>query len=139
MTIEEVSTKAVAYQGRSSGPESAQVSAEAPEGGAAAVESEKGAQSKPAANEDGANIRTEDPNASAAVSTESLKKAVEELNKNAKNSEAIFGIHDATNRLTIKIVDKDTKKVIKEYPPEKSLDMIAKVWEMAGLMVDEKG
>ena len=30
------------------------------------------------------------------------------------------------------------KEVIKEYPPEKTLDMIAKVWEMAGIMVDEK-
>jgi flagellar protein FlaG len=67
-----------------------------------------------------------------------LKKAVEEINKNVHNSEAIFGIHEKTNRVTIKIVDKETKKVIKEYPPEKTLDMIAKVWEMAGIMVDEK-
>ena len=64
-----------------------------------------------------------------------IKKAIDEK---AMNSEAIFGIHEATNRVTIKIVDKDTKKVIKELPPEKTLDMIAKVWEMAGLMVDEK-
>ena len=34
--------------------------------------------------------------------------------------------------------DKDTKEVLKEYPPEKTLDMIAKVWEVAGLLVDEK-
>jgi flagellar protein FlaG len=67
-----------------------------------------------------------------------IKKAVEDINKKANNSEAIFGIHEATNRVTIKIVDKDTKKVIKELPPEKTLDMIAKVWELAGLMVDEK-
>lgn len=67
-----------------------------------------------------------------------LKKAVEDINKKAVNSEAIFGIHEATNRVTIKIIDKDTKKVIKELPPEKTLDMIAKVWELAGLMVDEK-
>ena len=67
-----------------------------------------------------------------------IKKAVEDINKKAVNSEAIFGIHEATNRVTIKIVDKDTKKVIKELPPKKTLDMIAKVWEMAGLMVDEK-
>ena len=53
-------------------------------------------------------------------------------------SEAIFGIHEATNRVTIKIVDKDTKEVIKELPPEKTLDMIAKAWELAGLLVDEK-
>ena len=54
------------------------------------------------------------------------------------NSEAIFGIHDETNRVTIKIVDKESKEVIKEFPPEKTLDMIAKVWEMAGILVDEK-
>ena len=67
-----------------------------------------------------------------------IKKAIDDINKKAMNSEAIFGIHEATNRVTIKIVDKDTKKVIKELPPEKTLDMIAKVWEMAGLMVAEK-
>jgi len=67
-----------------------------------------------------------------------IKKAVDEINKKAHNSEAVFGIHEATNRVTIKIVDKDTKKVLKEYPPEKTLDMIAKVWEMAGLLVDQK-
>ena len=67
-----------------------------------------------------------------------IRKAVDEINKKAHNSEAVFGIHDATNRVTIKIVDKDTMKVLKEYPPEKTLDMIAKVWEMAGLLVDQK-
>lgn len=77
-------------------------------------------------------------NTTVSPGTEAMKKAVEEINRNARNSEAVFGIHDATNRVTIKIIDKDTKKVLKEYPPEKTLDMIAKVWEMAGLMVDEK-
>ena len=69
---------------------------------------------------------------------EQLKRAVEEINKKANNSEAVFGVHEDTNRITIKIVDKESKEVIKEFPPEKTLDMIAKVWEMAGLMVDEK-
>lgn len=72
------------------------------------------------------------------VQNEKIKKAVEDINKKSSNSEAIFGIHDATNRVTIKIIDKTTRDVIKEFPPEKTLDMIAKVWEMAGLMVDEK-
>ena len=53
---------------------------------------------------------------------EQIKKAVEKLNKNMmSHSEAVFGIHEATNRVTIKIIDKDTKKVIKELPPEKTL------------------
>ena len=69
---------------------------------------------------------------------EAIKKVVENINKNMNNSEAVFGIHEGTNRVTIKIVDKETKKVIKELPPEKTLDMIAKVWEMAGILVDEK-
>lgn len=67
-----------------------------------------------------------------------LKKAVSDLNKQMSNSEAIFGIHEETNRVTIKIVDKSTKEVIKEFPPEETLDMIAKVWEVAGILVDEK-
>jgi flagellar protein FlaG len=75
---------------------------------------------------------------SAAQRKDQIKKAVDEINKKANNSEAIFGIHEATNRVTIKLVDKETKEVIKELPPEKTLDMIAKVWEMAGLLVDEK-
>lgn len=70
---------------------------------------------------------------------EQIKKAVEELNKKINaNSEAVFGVHEETNRVTIKIVDKNTKEVIKEVPPEKTLDMIAKVWEIAGILVDEK-
>lgn len=68
-----------------------------------------------------------------------VKRAVEEVNRKAKNSELIFGIHDATNRVTIKVVDKGTKEVIREFPPEETLDMIAKVWELAGIMIDERG
>lgn len=67
-----------------------------------------------------------------------IKKAVEDINRKANNSEAIFGIHEGTNRVTIKLVDRNTKEVIRELPPEKTLDMIAKIWEMAGLMVDER-
>lgn len=69
---------------------------------------------------------------------EQIRKAVEQLNKKMNNSEAVYGIHDGTNRITIKIVDKETKETIKELPPEQTLDMIAKVWELAGMLVDEK-
>ncbi len=69
----------------------------------------------------------------------SVKRAVEEVNRKAKSSELIFGIHDATNRVTIKVIDKGTREVIREFPPEETLDMIAKVWELAGIMIDERG
>ncbi len=72
------------------------------------------------------------------ANNEQIRKAVEKLNKSMSHSEAVFGIHEDTHRVTIKIVDRNTKEVIKELPPEKTLDMIAKVWELAGMMVDEK-
>ena len=85
-------------------------------------------------NGDGNNVREQGQ-----ASNEQIRQAVEKINKEAQyNGEAVFGIHDETNRVTIKIVDKTTKEVIKEFPPEKTLDMIAKVWEMAGIMVDER-
>lgn len=71
---------------------------------------------------------------------EHLKKMIAEMNKkiNNSNEEAVFGVHEETNRIMIKILDKDTKEVIKEFPPEKTLDMIARLWEMAGILVDER-
>ena len=74
------------------------------------------------------------------LNPEQIKKAVEDVNKKItnQNSELQFGIHEGTNRITIKVIDKETKKVIKELPPEKTLDMIAKAWELEGIMVDER-
>ncbi len=34
--------------------------------------------------------------------------------------------------------DTKTNEVIAEFPPKKIQDMIAKMWELAGLFVDEK-
>lgn len=72
--------------------------------------------------------------------SEQLKKAIMEMNRriNNSNEEAVVGVHEDTNRIMIKIMDKETKEVIKEFPPEKTLDMIARIWEMAGILVDEK-
>jgi flagellar protein FlaG len=73
------------------------------------------------------------------ITSNEVKKIISEINaKLNKNTEAVFGIHEKTNRITIKIIDKDSKEIIKEIPPEKTLEMIAKIWEVAGLLVDEK-
>ena len=74
----------------------------------------------------------------APMNDESIKQAMKELSKKQANFTSEFGIHEKTHRVTVKIVDKQTKEVIKELPPEKTLDMIAKMWEYAGLIVDEK-
>lgn len=85
--------------------------------------------------EDSGKENSEESNAQ---SQEKMKKAVEDLNKRMPHTACQFSIHEATNRIMIKIVDKDTKEVIKEVPPEKTLDLIEKAWELAGVLVDEK-
>lgn len=139
MAIEAIKT-GVTYQGSTAQTESkSSVSNTAGVSAAAEQTEQNGTGSSPAvpdetAEHDGKVEQEEKQTAG----SKQIRKAIDEINKKAVNSEAIFGIHDKTNRVMIKIIDKDTKKVIKEYPPEKTLDMIAKVWEMAGLMVDEK-
>lgn len=77
-------------------------------------------------------------NQDAQPSNEQIKKAVSDLNKKMNNTACQFGINEELNRVTIKIIDKDTKEVIKEFPAEETLEMIEKAWELAGIMVDEK-
>ena len=91
-----------------------------------------------ASDKDGKEHSFNNQEQQSSMNAKKIKEAVEEMNKKMANSEAQFGIHEATNRVTIKIVDKQPKEIIKELPPEKTLDMIAKVWEMAGILVDEK-
>ncbi|MFV0341936.1 MAG: flagellar protein FlaG [Anaerocolumna sp.] len=49
-----------------------------------------------------------------------------------------YTYNDEVNRISIKVVDSETSKVIKEIPPEEALESIQKIWEVAGLLVDEK-
>jgi flagellar protein FlaG len=38
----------------------------------------------------------------------------------------------------VKVINSDTNEIIREIPPEKTLDLVAKMWEMAGIIVDER-
>ena len=139
MGIEAIKGAAMTYQGSSSTAEVKAEVVEKVEKAEVAQASENIAKETMAMNAKEVSADTSANNAGIQQTEDSaIKKAVEEINKKSKNSEAKFGFHDDTNRVTIKIVDKETQKVIKEFPPEKTLDMIARVWEMAGLMVDEK-
>jgi flagellar protein FlaG len=67
-------------------------------------------------------------------------KAIERANKalEGRSTSFEFSIHKKTKQISIKVLDKDTGEVIREIPPEKTLDMVAKMWEMAGILVDER-
>lgn len=72
------------------------------------------------------------------VNVDKLKKVMEQAIASMPHSDAKFGVHDKTNRIIIKLVDRETQEVIKEIPPEKTLDLLAKRMELAGVMVDER-
>ncbi len=78
------------------------------------------------------------------IASDKVKAAVDDLNKKVrqpsviKHTQLSFKYHEDTNRISITVTDSDTDEVIREIPPEKALDMLAKAWEMAGLLVDER-
>ena len=138
MGIEAIKGAGMSYQASVSAPEVKAEAAHKVEVAEAPQVSEKIAKDTMAMNTKEVSADGGGNSANPQAEESAIKKAVEEINKKAKNSSAVFGIHEGTNRVTIKLVDKQTKEVIKEFPPDKTLDMIARVWEMAGLMVDEK-
>lgn len=72
------------------------------------------------------------------ASKEQVQKAVQEINKKANGVTAVFGVDDESNRVYIKIVDKESDKTIVQYPAEETLKLINKVWDQEGFTVDEK-
>ncbi|WP_424766659.1 flagellar protein FlaG [Paenibacillus sp. sgz302251] len=74
------------------------------------------------------------------VSDEQIVKAIERAIKAAegKTTSLEFNVHEKTKMIAVKVLDRDSGQVIREIPPEKTLDFVAKLWEMAGILIDEK-
>jgi len=85
------------------------------------------AQSAPAGEQDAEFQKTMD---------ESIKQANKSLANYDRQIER--EIHSVTKVVMYKIRDTKTNEVIAEYPPKKIQDMIAKMWELAGLFIDQK-
>jgi len=49
-----------------------------------------------------------------------------------------FSIHEKTKQIMVKIIDVKNDEVIREIPPEKILDLVAAIWEVSGIIVDER-
>ena len=74
------------------------------------------------------------------VSEKVIINAIEKVNKamTGTNRKFEYSIHEKTREVMVKVVDTDTNEVVREIPPEKILDLVAKLLEMAGLIVDER-
>jgi len=74
------------------------------------------------------------------IGSHQVINAIEMANKSyvSKYTRLEFGVHEQTKHITVKVYDKETDELIREIPPEKILDMVAKMWELAGILVDDK-
>lgn len=74
------------------------------------------------------------------IDDEMLQKSVEQANKSLENYNRYIerSVHEKTKAVMYVMKDSKTDEVIREFPPKKIQDMIAKMWELAGLFVDEK-
>ena len=49
-----------------------------------------------------------------------------------------YSRHEGTGTMMLKVLNRDTHEIIREIPPEKILDIVAAIWDMAGIIVDKK-
>lgn len=75
-----------------------------------------------------------------AISEKMLIQTIEKANKElvVANRALEFSVHEKTKEIIVKVIDVETKEVIREIPSEKILDMLANILEIAGILVDER-
>lgn len=95
---------------------------------------------KSSADVTGISEEQEKENGKAGMGKKVAKSVVDTANDLLKTNRtsARLKYHEATKQVSIKIVDDVTQEVIKEIPPEKSIEMLEKMLEMTGILVDEK-
>lgn len=71
---------------------------------------------------------------------EQLIKAIDRAVKALEGPNTTFevSVHKQTNSIMVKVLNKNTGELIREIPPEKTLDLVAKMMEFAGILVDER-
>lgn len=65
--------------------------------------------------------------------TEAINKFVKAMDTNIH-----FKIHKGTDQLMVQVVDQDSNKVLKEFPPSEFLDTIAAIRDYVGILLDKK-
>ena len=74
-----------------------------------------------------------------------IKETVEKLNKELKNVDKSieFKIHESheggLNRVSTKVVERESEKVIMEIPSEEAIEFSEKMDEITGILFDHKG
>ncbi len=78
------------------------------------------------------------------VSPELKKEDIEKLTENLNqlmDSFAVstrFSVHEVTKDIMVRVFNSKTNETIREIPPRKIIDMVARMMELVGLLTDEK-
>ncbi len=90
--------------------------------------------------EDDFGVNVSEPGQAPINVGEKIKKETDVLNKfmQIMTADLQFEIHEKTNQLMVKLVDLKTSKVLREFPPHEFLDMIAKIQDYVGMLLDKK-
>ncbi|KGE20415.1 flagellar protein FlaG [Paenibacillus wynnii] len=74
------------------------------------------------------------------VAEEQLIRTIERAVKSLQGPQTTLdiSIHEKTHDIMVKVINKDTGELIREVPAEKTLDLLANMMEIAGILVDEK-
>lgn len=89
---------------------------------------------KDAGNQNNVNSNRKDPTKT------TIDSAFSDMNSKIRQSRTRceYSYDEPTKRISIKVYDEDTDELIREVPPEESLEVLQKVWELAGIIVDKK-
>lgn len=81
-----------------------------------------------------------DPSYQPTLQEKTILNAIDEVNAKIAglNIQLEVSFHEKAKEMIVKLVDVESKQIIREIPSEKIVDMIANMCEMAGLYVDEK-
>jgi len=69
-----------------------------------------------------------------------IKNAISNANSKLKThrTRCEFSYNEELKRVSIKVLDDETQEVIKEIPAEDTLEMLARMYDLAGILIDEK-
>lgn len=65
-----------------------------------------------------------------------MNKVVETLNKNGVN-QLQFSVDQETNKTIVKVIDKETQEVIKQFPSEKAMELSKTLGKINGSLFKE--
>ncbi|MBM7623046.1 flagellar protein FlaG [Sporohalobacter salinus] len=74
------------------------------------------------------------------ITKKEVKEGIEQLNEAIQtfHEDVQFELHEDSGRMMTKIVNLDKHEVIREIPPKEVLEMLGRIKDMVGLILDEK-